>query len=99
MKFDEKQGFLKFQPEESIKKTDQSEPEHKVALVKNEKKSEPIIIEDDDKDSCSLCGGSGMCKICDRGRALTKQIMDANEGKITKNNSRWAKRRWKFKVK
>ena len=99
MKMDEKQGFLKFIPDESVKKESELKVEEKLPDVSDAKEPEPtrgIMV--DENSSCQYCSG-GMCSYCDQGRALTKERMKANEGKTKKSGSFYAKRRWKFKSK
>ena len=35
----------------------------------------PKIEEDRERD-CPICGGSGPCRACERGRAVTKEFLD-----------------------
>ncbi len=55
--------------------------------------------EEPEKINCQYCQDVGLCLFCERGRLVTKERKDANAGKKTKNNSFYAKRRWKFKSK
>ena len=100
MKMDEKQGFLKFIPDEPVKKESELKVEDKLPEMNDTKELEvPKGIEVDENSSCQYCSGGGMCSYCDQGRALTKERMKANEGKTKKSGSFYAKRRWKFKSK
>ena len=56
---------------------------------------EPELVESEEKErDCPVCGGSGVCSSCDRGRAKAKEFEEANKReKERKKKERRKKRR------
>ena len=97
MKFDEKQGLLKFTPDATPKASESQVNESKADEVVNGEPKE--VIQETEKISCQYCEDVGFCNYCARGKQASKERADANIGKQTKDNKFYAKRRWKFKTK
>jgi len=54
--------------------------------------SKSVEIEDGERD-CPVCGGSGVCYACERGRAVAKEFEEANKKEREKRRKERQKKR------